>query len=107
MCDFHSICVRADGAIAHHPSNSHSRAVAHAGWKENTAETTRFWECEWGGEGEMPDSLVQARNGIKPPEEVIRIATAHYAALYRALHGGDIAQVFLHPDFYDVRYAVA
>ena len=27
MCDFHSICVRVDGAIAHVAKNSHSEAV--------------------------------------------------------------------------------
>ena len=34
MCDFHSICVRTDGAIAHLPSNSHSGAVEAAKWRE-------------------------------------------------------------------------
>lgn len=48
MCDFNAIVVRRDGAIAHTKENSHSGAVAKAGWTENdsTFKKKRFVECE-------------------------------------------------------------
>ena len=55
MCDFHSICVRVDGAIAHVAKNSHSEAVEAAGWKENKDHLPPvFVEAEWNGEGKFP-----------------------------------------------------
>ena len=58
MCDFHSIVVRRDGAVAHVASNSHSEAVNAAGWRENDSMADKrgpfFVECEWNGQGVFP-----------------------------------------------------
>ena len=48
MCDYISFCARVDGAIAHVKENSHSGAVAAAGWRENDlVRNNRFVEVEW------------------------------------------------------------
>ena len=58
MCDFLSICVRKDGAVAHIPKNSHSGAIAHYGWRENDQMADMrgkfFVEAEWNGQGKYP-----------------------------------------------------
>jgi len=76
MCDFLSICVRRDGAIAHIPGNSHSGTVAHYKWSENdqTAELRdqmRFVEVEWNCEGEFPGAEKISRNAINEKQRKV------------------------------------
>jgi hypothetical protein len=52
MCDFHSICVRKDGAVAHLPTNSHSAAVEAAKWRENQPNREPFFVEAEGTNGE-------------------------------------------------------
>ena len=83
MCDFHSICVRVDGAIAHLPENSHSGAIAAAGWRENdTMADLRgkyFVEAEWDGNGQFPgvDKITRGLTNKKQH----KVIEAHYTAL--------------------------
>lgn len=84
MCDFHSIVVRADGAKAHIPSNSHSGAVAAAGWRENEPHREKFFvECEWSGVGEYPGAEKITRGDIN--EKQRKVIDTHYTALSKLL----------------------
>ena len=107
MCDFHSIAIRYDGAIAHVKENSHSAAVLAAGWQENTPERQIFWEAEWHGQGDFPSTLVQARVGAEPPAKVLRVAEAHYRDLAETLRTGVIHKRFESMAYADVRLNVA
>ena len=83
MCDFHSICVRRDGAIAHLASNSHSEAVKQAGWRENDEMADLrgkfFVEAEWNGDGTFPDVNKITRGEAN--ERQRKVIEAHYSAL--------------------------
>ena len=83
MCDFHSICVRKDGAIAHIAANSHSGAVAAAGWRENDQMAefrgAFFAEAEWDGEGKFPGVEKIIRSEVN--EKQRKVIEAHYSAL--------------------------
>src|SRR6478609_1171165 len=109
MCDFHSVVIRFDGVIAHVNKNSHSAAVAAAGWKENSDSRLVFWEAEWDGQGDWPGvkRIVQKRNGKEPPTEVLKSAERHYRALQRAIQNGELAAIFYAPEYSDVRCFVA
>jgi hypothetical protein len=84
MCDFHSIVVRRDGAIAHIPGNSHSGAVAASKWTENDSvsefrEAPRFTEAEWSGQGEFP-GVDRITRGVLN-EKQRKVVETHYTAL--------------------------
>ena len=92
MCNFHSICVRRDGVIAHLPSNSHSDIIQKYGWTENDQISTlrgkpRFVECEWDGLGPIPpwDDLARFENDDHWTKAQHDAAIAHYTMLQRAL----------------------
>jgi len=90
MCDFHSIAVRADGAIAHVNSNSHSEAVSKAGWMENEPhKRKRFVECEWDGKGAYPGAEKITRfdkdDGLTVKQK--SVIDRHYSNLAKALAG--------------------
>lgn len=109
MCDFHSICCRIDGAIAHAASNSHSEAAETAGWLENDVRQ-RYIEAEWDGNGDMPpirDMIVSDVNSDDLNERQVASITAHYRDLAETLRTGIIAPRFDWPHFSDVRYRVA
>ena len=85
MCDFHSIVVRRDGAIAHLPANSHSGAVAASGWTENDTMSEmrgvpRFNEVEWDGDGPFPGVEKITRGSSLTPKQHSAIEN-HYSAL--------------------------
>lgn len=101
MCDYHSICVRRDGAVAHVPNNSHSQAIRVAGWSEEQhAKVEPQWvECEWpknrlddgGGPVEVED-VVNFRNGMTITdltEKQFKAIERHYRAIH-AVDNGDI-----------------
>ena len=106
MCDFHSIVVRVDGAIAHVPSNSHSEAVKHAGWTENGPnKRPRFIECEWGGEGEYPgaEKISRKQDGEELTNKQVKAIDAHYQRLAKAMSGDeDAIKSFVDPLYSDV-----
>lgn len=113
MCDYHSICVRRDGAIAHTSKNSHSAAAAAAGWQENTDQKTVFVECEWDGLSGGSFALrkvVSLRNGMKIEDltnKQVKAITRHYKALELVMQKGDVAPIkpqgILHgPEYWDV-----
>lgn len=109
MCDFHSICCRIDGAIAHVASNSHSEAARAAGWLENDARQ-RFVEVQWNGVGEMPpisDMIASDAKSDDLTERQVAAITAHYRDLAETLRSGIIAPRLAGPEFADVRYHVA
>jgi len=85
MCDFHSICVRRDGAIAHVPGNSHSEAIEKAGWRENDRMADFrgpfFVEVEWNGEGAFPGIERITRNSRDLSEAQRKTIEFHYKAL--------------------------
>jgi hypothetical protein len=89
MCDFHSIAVRRDGAIAHVHGNSHSGAVHHAGWRENQPNREPFFvEAEWNGNGEYPGAEKITRNHSKEFPLTVAQTKAidrHYQALASVL----------------------
>jgi hypothetical protein len=71
MCDFLSIVVRRDGAVAHVPQNSHSGAVQAAGWRENDQMADMrgpfFVEAEWNPDQEKfpgVDKVYHSTSGI-------------------------------------------
>ena len=113
MCDFHSIVIRRDGAIAHVPGNSHSKAVAKAGWTENTHDpklvSPRFYEWEWDGEGDIPPvrQLLKNVDIDTVPERVVQVAQRHAEALKRVLTTGVIESPFDQDEYSDVRGLVA
>ena len=97
MCDFHSIVVRKDGAIAHTADNSHSGAIAAFGWRENTDQQTFFVECEWDGiDGEYSlKRVVSLRNGLTLEDltnKQVRSINRHYKALANVM-SGDITAI--------------
>lgn len=110
MCDFHSIAIRIDGAIAHVPENSHAQAVEAAGWVENTDFRTRFWEWEWDGRGQIPpvEKLLRGEGYL---EKVVKLALRHARNLQRALNepgwGLFDRGYFSEVRYVDVRYEVA
>jgi hypothetical protein len=84
MCDFHSCCIRVDGALAHVAENSHSSAAAAAGWKENEPlKRPRFVEAEWDGIGEYPgaERITRVQAGEELTAKQRRKIDAHYQAL--------------------------
>lgn len=90
MSTFHSICVRVDGAIAHHPSNSHSAIIKEAGWTENDSvhKGKRFVECEWNGEGAYPGAeKISRTEGDELTAKQIKAVDLHYGNLALALKG--------------------
>src|SRR5688572_29293411 len=116
MCDFHSCCVRRDGALAHIPGNSHSGAVAAAGWRENDQMAdfrgAFFVEAEWNGEGIFPGVDKIVRGPVN--EKQRKVIEAHYTALAnlladpaanadRMLFDGGI---FSNDQFADIRWRV-
>ena len=84
MCDFHSICVRRDGALAHVASNSHSEAVKQAGWRENDQMADLrgkfFVEAEWNGSGGLFLGVEKITGG-EVNEKQRKVMETHYAAL--------------------------
>ena len=84
MCDFHSCCVRVDGALAHVADNSHSTAAQQAGWMENEPhKRPRFVETEWDGRGTYPGAERIAR--IQPGEELTAAQRKKIDSHYQAL----------------------
>ena len=84
MCDFHSIIVRRDGAMAHVPENSHSGAAAACGWRENEPNKRPvFVEAEWDGEGEYPgaDKITRVPAGEELTAAQRKRIDSHYSAL--------------------------
>ena len=114
MCDFHSVVVSREGEIAHVASNSHSEAVAAAGWAENTVTSdlhskNRFIECEWDGFGNIPSFEKIAKNLTDDYTESQKIQTInHYTKLSEFLNG-DIKHLdyFSGNNYVDVRRCVA
>lgn len=111
MCDFHSIVVRRDGAIAHLPSNSHSGAVEAAKWTENDRISEmrgvpRFVEAEWDGDGAFPGAAKVARGELTETQR--KVIESHYEALAKLLSDpGEHAERMLFGDgiFADDKYA--
>jgi hypothetical protein len=90
MCDFHSIAIRADGAIAHIPENSHSGAVKAAGWAENSPHKRPvFIEAEWNGRGEYPgaDKICRVPDGEKLTAKQREVCDRHYKHLAAIMCG--------------------
>ena len=80
MCDFHSICVRVDGAKTHLRTNSHSGSVDAAKWRENQPNRDPFFvEAEWNGLGQYPGADKICRS--TPNEAQRKTVDAHYQAL--------------------------
>ena len=119
MCDFHSIAVRRDGAIAHIPGNSHSGAVEAAGWRENGTGASQFREpffveAEWSGEGEFPGVDRITRNASTMNEKQRQKISDHYKALAKLL--ADPAEhaermclgrgIFAAPEYSDIRWKI-
>jgi hypothetical protein len=106
MCDFHSIVVRADGAVAHVAENSHSTAVSKAGWRENEPlKRPVFIEAEWDGIGEYPgvDEICRVPDGEKMTPVQRKAVDGHYRALAAILQGKPSkAARFAEPEYADV-----
>ena len=84
MCDFHSCCIRVDGALAHVAENSHSSAALAAGWKENEPhKRARFVEAEWNGRGEYPgaDKICRVQAGEELTAKQRKKCDDHYKSL--------------------------
>jgi hypothetical protein len=84
MCDFHSCCIRVDGALAHVAENSHSSAALAAGWKENEPhKRASFVEAEWNGRGEYPgaDKICRVQAGEELTAKQRKKCDDHYKAL--------------------------
>jgi hypothetical protein len=75
MCDLFSGIVRVDGEFRHIKENSHSGAVAAAGWQENNGLRTRFVEAEWNGVGKYPgaDEICRGELNEKQRKTIDRI----------------------------------
>ena len=75
MCDFLSIAVRADGAVAKTAGNSHSGAVKAAGWRENDQMADLrgkyFVEVEWNCEGDYPGADKISRGEINEKQRKV------------------------------------
>ncbi len=88
MCDFHSICVRRDGAIAHIPENSHSGAIEKLGWRENdqiaAVRGPFFVEAEWSCQGEFP-GVDRITRGSSLNEKQRKVIENHYTNLAKLL----------------------
>ena len=85
MCDFHSCCVRVDGALAHVPENSHSKAAQEAGWMENEPhKRPRFVETEWDGRGKYPGAERIAR---------VPAVNAIYGGTVNEIRGGTVNEI--------------
>jgi hypothetical protein len=105
ICDFHSIVVRRDGAIAHVLNNSHSGAVKSAGWTENDTISlhgkARFIECEWDGRGEFPgfDNIKKSHctDWTKAQQTAVE---SHYSKLASYLNGDDKHAKYFSSDHY-------
>jgi hypothetical protein len=120
MCDFHSIVVRRDGAIAHIPQNSHSGAVGAAGWRENDQMADMrgafFVEAEWGGVGRFPgvEEITYSFGGGSLAEKQAKVIEAHYENLSKLLadpaaHAGRMlfdGGYFSGDEYADVRWRV-
>lgn len=86
MCDFLSCVIRRDGAVSHVWKNSHSGAVAAAGWQENDQMAQlrgvmRFVEAEWNGEGKYPGARHICRNSDGMTAQQIAAVDRIYGAL--------------------------
>ena len=110
MCDFHSIVINRNGDIAHVPGNSHSGAIAAAGWPENTVTSdmhgkNRFIEMEWDGKRPMPEwGGAFARFTGDYTQSQRKAGERHYAKLAAYLAGDDKdAKYFDQPEYLDVR----
>ena len=112
MCDFHSCVIRADGALAHVAGNSHSSAVAKAGWAENRAHARPcFVEAEWDGIGEYPgaEKICRIPEGEKLTAKQRETVDRHYKALADVMNSPQpsarsLAR-FAAPEFSDVQIA--
>jgi hypothetical protein len=116
MCDFHSIVVRRDGAIAHIPGNSHSGAVEASGWRENDQMSdfrgAYFVEAEWDGKGDFPgvDKITRGETNEKQRKKI----ADHYTALAKLLadpatHAERMCLgrgIFAKPEYGDIRWKV-
>ena len=117
MCDFHSVIVRKDGAIAHVKTNSHSEAVQAANWRENDQMADLrgafFVEAEWNGEGSLPDVQLISR-GAPLNEKQRKALETHYGALAKLLaNPADHAErmlldggIFAADEYADIRWRV-
>lgn len=118
MCDFHSICVRRDGAKCHIPANSHSGAIEHHKWRENDQMSEfrgpYFVEVEWDGDGDFPGVDRITRSAGTLNEKQRAVIADHYQALASLLQ--DPAQygesmclgsgIFAGEDYGDVRWKI-
>jgi hypothetical protein len=119
MCDFHSIAVRRDGAVAHIPGNSHSGAVKAAGWTENDSVSEmrgvpRFNEAEWNGDGKFPgvDSITRGCSSLT--EKQRSVIEGHYTALASLLSNPEEhaermlfgSGIFAGDEYADIRWRV-
>ena len=112
MCDFFSGIVRVDGSWKHIKENSHSGAVAAAGWRENDNLRTRFAEAEATGEGEYPGAQKICRSELN--EKQVKTVDRIYGALYQlianpAAHAARMLfgkGIFSGEDYADVRWRV-
>jgi len=114
LCDFHSVCVRADGLLAHVSGNSHSEAVKAAGWAENKPHARPvFIEAEWNGVGEYPgaDKICRVPNGEKLTAKQRQTVDRHYKALAEVMNSDNPSKIalakFAAPEFSDVRQIFA
>lgn len=112
MCDFHSVCIRVDGALAHVKDNSHSGAVKAAGWVENQPHKRPvFVEAEWDGDGEYPgaDKICRIQEGEKLTAKQRETCDRHYKALADVLNSPEPKAAslarFKAPEFSDVKSA--
>ncbi|HWA28088.1 MAG TPA: hypothetical protein VG734_20725, partial [Lacunisphaera sp.] len=109
MCDFHSVVVRANGALAHVAENSHSTAVSKAGWRENEPlKRPVFVEAEWDGLGEYPgaEKICRVPDGEKLTDAQRSAVDSHYRALALMLKqkspSAAVRAKFAAPEFADV-----
>ena len=109
MCDFHSVVVRADGALAHVAENSHSTAVSKAGWRENEPlKRPVFIEAEWDGQGKYPGAtkICRLQSGESMTAAQLKAVDRHYLALATMLQDDKppaaVRSKFSDPEFADV-----
>ena len=89
MCEFLSISVRKDGAIAHDTSNSHTTGVTNAKWRENTDSRHVYDNFEWDGSGEFDLARI-CHDGAKPEDLTdaqITSVKRIYGALQKVISG--------------------
>jgi hypothetical protein len=118
MCDFHSCCIRVDGAVAHLANNSHSSAVAAAGWKENDQfadlHGPRFVEAEWDGNGKYLGAAEVCRGPTPPNAKQAEAIDRIYGSLSRLLADPEVnadvmlfdGGIFAGDEYADIRWRV-